>query len=128
MRRESGDRHRNPTLAAQSATDRLYEFWKQAGDEFKIPVNLQERGGLSDRQPDLGRRAHARWSWPMGDNDHCSERSADGSKLPEFVQVSAFVAEGADQHVSDFEIGGSAEHRLTLTPPSPVRRALHKNT
>ena len=28
---------------------------------------------------------------PWGDNDHCSERSADGAKLPEFVDVSTFV-------------------------------------
>jgi glutamate carboxypeptidase len=28
---------------------------------------------------------------PSGDNDHCSERSADGSKLPEFVLPASFV-------------------------------------
>jgi glutamate carboxypeptidase len=28
---------------------------------------------------------------PWGENDHCSERSADGSKLPEYVEVSSFV-------------------------------------
>jgi glutamate carboxypeptidase len=72
-------------------TDRLYEFWRQAGDELEIPVNLQERGGLSDGNligdavPTLDGRG------PWGDNDHCSERSADGSKVPEYVEVSSFV-------------------------------------
>ena len=28
---------------------------------------------------------------PWGDNDHCSEWSPDGSKLPEFVEVASFV-------------------------------------
>jgi glutamate carboxypeptidase len=28
---------------------------------------------------------------PWGDNDHCSERSLDGAKLPEFVDASTFV-------------------------------------
>jgi len=28
---------------------------------------------------------------PWGDNDHCSERSADGSKLPEYIEVTSFV-------------------------------------
>ena len=28
---------------------------------------------------------------PWGDNDHCSERSPDGSKVPEYVLVSSFV-------------------------------------
>ena len=32
---------------------------------------------------------------PYGDNDHCSERSADGSKLPEYVEVRSFVPKAA---------------------------------
>jgi glutamate carboxypeptidase len=73
------------------ATDRLYEFWKQAGDELNIPVNLQERGGLSDGNLIWDAVPTLDGLGPWGDNDHCSERSADGSKLPEFVEVSAFV-------------------------------------
>ena len=32
---------------------------------------------------------------PWGDNDHCSERSADGSKLPEYVDATSFVPKAA---------------------------------
>jgi glutamate carboxypeptidase len=32
---------------------------------------------------------------PWGDNEHCSERSPDGSKLPEFVTVNSFVPKAA---------------------------------
>ena len=77
------------------ATDRLYEFWKQAGDELSIPVNLQERGGLSDGNLIWDAVPTLDGLGPWGDNDHCSERSADGSKLPEFVEVSGFVPKAA---------------------------------
>src|SRR5436190_3307039 len=30
------------------ATDRLYRFWKQAGDDLGFPIGSEERGGLSD--------------------------------------------------------------------------------
>ena len=73
------------------ATDRLYKFWKQAGDELQIPVNLQERGGLSDGNLIWDAVPTLDGLGPWGDNDHCSERSPDGSKLPEFVEVSGFV-------------------------------------
>ena len=74
------------------ATDALYEFWKQAGDELKIPVNLQERGGLSDGNLIWDAVPTLDGLGPWGDNDHCSERSADGTKVPEFVELSGIVS------------------------------------
>jgi glutamate carboxypeptidase len=73
------------------ATDRLYEFWKQAGDELQIPVSSEERGGLSDGNLIWDAVPTLDGLGPWGDNDHCSERSPDGSKLPEYVEMSAFV-------------------------------------
>jgi len=73
------------------ATDELYQFWKQAGDELPIPVNLEERGGLSDGNLIWDAVPTLDGIGPWGDNDHCSERSHDGSKLPEFVELSSFV-------------------------------------
>ena len=74
-----------------SATDRLYNFWKAAGDELKMPINLQERGGLSDGNLiwDAIPTLDGLGTW--GDNDHCSERSADGTKVPEYIEMSGFV-------------------------------------
>ena len=82
---ESGPWPRN------AATDRLYGFWKQAGDELKLPVNMQERGGLSDGNLiwDAVPTLDGLGTW--GDNDHCSERSADGTKVPEYIEISGFV-------------------------------------
>lgn len=74
-----------------AATDRLIDLWQRTGRQLKLPVGLEERGGLSDGNllwdvvPTLDGLG------PWGDNDHCSERTPDGSKLPEFVEVSSFV-------------------------------------
>lgn len=74
-----------------AATDRIYQFFEQAGQETGYPINLQERGGLSDGNLiwDAVPTLDGLGSW--GDNDHCSERSADGSKVPEYIEVSGFA-------------------------------------
>jgi glutamate carboxypeptidase len=72
-------------------TDGLYGVWKQAGDELGMPVNCEERGGLSDGNLIWDAVPTLDGLGPWGDNDHCSERSPDGAKLPEFVDVSTFV-------------------------------------
>ena len=82
---ESGPWPRNP------GTDGLFELWKQAADEIGMAVNGEERGGLSDGNPIWDAVPTLDGLGPWGDNDHCSERSADGSKLPEFVEASGFV-------------------------------------
>lgn len=72
-------------------TDQLFECWRAAGEETDYPTNLQERGGLSDGNLIWDAVPTLDGLGPWGENDHCSERSADGSKLPEFVEVSSFV-------------------------------------
>jgi glutamate carboxypeptidase len=73
------------------ATDALYQVWKQAADELGFPVNCEGRGGLSDGNLIWDAVPTLDGLGPWGDNDHCSERSPDGSKLPEFVEASSFV-------------------------------------
>jgi glutamate carboxypeptidase len=72
-------------------TDHLFRFWKTAGEELGIPTNYEERGGLSDGNLIWDAVPTLDGLGPWGDNDHCSERSPDGSKLPEFVEVGTFV-------------------------------------
>jgi glutamate carboxypeptidase len=72
-------------------TDRLATFWCQAGMELGVPVNLEQRGGLSDGNLIWDAVPTLDGLGPWGDNDHCSERSADGSKVPEYVDVTSFV-------------------------------------
>ena len=77
------------------ATDRLAALWQQAGVELGIPVNIEQRGGLSDGNQIWDAVPTLDGLGPWGDNDHCSERSADGSKVPEFVEISSFVPKAA---------------------------------
>jgi len=74
-----------------AATDRLFEFWRAAGEELNYATNLQERGGLSDGNLIWDTVPTLDGLGPWGDNSHCSERSPDGNKLPEFVEASSFV-------------------------------------
>jgi glutamate carboxypeptidase len=78
-----------------AATDRLFDYWRQAGELTGQPTNVQERGGLSDGNLIWDAVPTLDGLGPWGDNSHCSERSADGSKLPEFVLRSSFVPKAA---------------------------------
>ena len=72
-------------------TDRLATLWMEAGKEMGRLVNVEERGGLSDGNQIWDAVPTLDGLGPWGDNDHCSERSADGTKIPEYVEVSGFV-------------------------------------
>jgi len=85
----------SPPWPRNPDTDRLAAVWQEAGLELGIPVNVEERGGLSDGNLIWDAVPTLDGLGPWGDNDHCSERSADGSKLPEYVEVSSFVPKAA---------------------------------
>lgn len=76
-------------------TDRLAEIWCETGKELGLPVGVEERGGLSDGNLIWDAVPTLDGLGPWGDNDHCSERSADGSKVPEYVEVTSFVPKAA---------------------------------
>ena len=88
------------------ATDRLYKLWQQAGDKLGAPVGCEERGGLSDGNLIWDAVPTLDGLGPWGDNDHCSERSPDGSKLPEFVEVSSFVPKAVLNTVAILKLVG----------------------
>jgi glutamate carboxypeptidase len=75
-----------------AASDRLADVWREAGVELGIAVGSEARGGLSDGNLLWDSVPTLDGLGPWGDNDHCSERSSDGSKLPEFVEMSTFVS------------------------------------
>jgi len=74
-----------------AGTDHLYGIWKEAANELDSPTGGEERGGLSDGNLTWDAVPTIDGLGPWGDNDHCSERSADGSKVPEFVEVPSIV-------------------------------------
>jgi glutamate carboxypeptidase len=80
-----------PPWLRNPGSDHLFKLWQKVGARLSYPLQSEERGGLSDGNllwrivPTLDGLG------PWGDNDHCSEKSADGLKTPEFVKVSSFV-------------------------------------
>jgi glutamate carboxypeptidase len=74
-----------------AGTDKLFELWNRAGARLGMGVGPEERGGLSDGNFIWDAVPTLDGLGPWGDNDHCSERSADGSKVPEYVEISSFV-------------------------------------
>lgn len=76
-------------------TDKLAELWCATGKELGLAVNIEQRGGLSDGNLIWDAVPTIDGLGPWGDNDHCSERSADGSKVPEYVDVTSFVPKAA---------------------------------
>lgn len=69
----------------------LFKIWQEASAEVGIHFVEQSRGGLSDGNLVWDAVPTIDGLGPWGENDHCSERSADGSKLPEFVEIDSFA-------------------------------------
>jgi len=82
--------NRCPPWPRNPATDRLFGLWKEVGESLGMKIGVEERGGLSDGNLLWDAVPTLDGLGPWGDNDHCSERSPDGSKTPEFVEVSSF--------------------------------------
>ncbi len=78
-----------------AATARLTACWQAAGAGLGLPVVVEARGGLSDANylHDLAPTLDG--LGPAGGNAHCSERSLDGSKLPEYVERDSFAPKTA---------------------------------
>lgn len=75
--------------AANSRT--LFAAWAAAGEALDMPVIAVPRGGLSDANYlcSLGPTLDA--LGPVGGRAHCSERSADGSVVPEYLEPQSLV-------------------------------------
>jgi glutamate carboxypeptidase len=74
-----------------AGTDSLFDLFERTAKHLGVPMGRQERGGLSDGNLIWDAVPTIDGLGPWGDNDHCSERSADGSKLPEYIEVSGFA-------------------------------------
>lgn len=80
-----------PPWPRNAASDKLIALFADAARDLGCTITREERAGLSD----------ANFIWqtvptldglgPSGDNAHCSERSADGSKEQEYVERASFV-------------------------------------
>lgn len=76
-------------------TSGLFDCWEAAAEVFGETVRSVPRGGLSDANHLAGLGPVLDGLGPSGGNAHCSERSADGSKVPEFIATETVVLKAA---------------------------------
>ena len=84
-----------PAWASTDSSLELFEHWKSASEKLGLSVKTVSRGGLSDANYLCTLGPTLDGLGPSGGNAHCSERTADGSKLPEYVELDSFVPKAA---------------------------------
>jgi glutamate carboxypeptidase len=72
-------------------TEALFHAWEKSAARLGFSAVAEKRGGLSDANYLCALGPTLDGLGPVGGNAHCSERSADGGKLPEFVEADSFV-------------------------------------
>ncbi|MCP5517149.1 MAG: M20/M25/M40 family metallo-hydrolase [Verrucomicrobiales bacterium] len=82
---------RSPAWPRNPGSEALYRIWSETGTALGDRLAREERGGISDGNLLCAHVPTIDGLGPGGDNDHCSERSPDGSKLPEYLDVRSFV-------------------------------------
>jgi glutamate carboxypeptidase len=89
------------------ATDRLAAIWHEVGARLGTQVDSEERGGLSDGNLVWDAVPTLDGLGPWGENAHCSERTADGSKVPEYVELSGIVPKALVNTLAIIELANS---------------------
>jgi glutamate carboxypeptidase len=81
----------SPAWKEDSAAAVLAQHWHHAAASLGRQLRSVSRGGLSDANYLCHLGPTLDGLGPSGGNAHCSERTADGSKLPEYVETDSFV-------------------------------------
>lgn len=85
----------SPAWPGGQRTLDLFGHWSSAASELGLGARSVPRGGLSDANYLCHLGPTLDGLGPSGANAHCSERSADSSKIPEFVETDSFVPKAA---------------------------------
>jgi glutamate carboxypeptidase len=85
----------SPPWPRNDGTTRLFDLWQQSGRDLGLTIVREERGGISDGNFICHKVPTIDGLGPNGDNAHCSEQSADGSKEQEYVDEGSFVPKAA---------------------------------
>lgn len=85
----------SPAWPASEANAPLVAHWIAAARELGLTALPVSRGGLSDANYLCHLGPTLDGLGPSGANAHCSERCADGGKVPEFVEPDSFVPKAA---------------------------------
>ncbi|HUR44844.1 MAG TPA: M20/M25/M40 family metallo-hydrolase [Candidatus Saccharimonadales bacterium] len=83
--------HESPPWPRNEKSDKLFAVFQETARSLGHIVVPQQRGGLSDGNLICHAVPTLDGLGPWGENDHCSERTPDGSKDQEYVEVSSFI-------------------------------------
>lgn len=72
-------------------SEALFHLWHEAASALGLTAISVPRGGLSDANHLWQLAPTLDGLGPCGGNAHCSERTSDGSKLPEYVEPASFI-------------------------------------
>lgn len=81
----------SPAWPCEDRARRLMEHWQAAAADLGLQAKPVPRGGLSDANYLCHLGPTLDGLGPAGGNAHCSERSADGSKVPEYLETASLV-------------------------------------
>ena len=105
-----------------AATERLLNLWIEASSQLGTSVVGEERGGLSDGNSFWDIAPTLDGLGPWGDNDHCSERSQDGSKaLLNTVAICKLAGGSANELASDAMAHPGGERTEATSNQSPLQ-------
>ncbi len=82
---------KNPAWQENDASKRLFGLYRQAAALIGMGAEPEARGGLSDGNFTWRSVPTIDGLGPEGANEHCSERTADGSKDQEYALIPSFV-------------------------------------
>ncbi len=85
----------SPAWPANDENLKLALHWTQAAEKLGLEILPSRRGGLSDANYLCHLGPTLDGLGPSGGNAHCSERSEDGSKVPEYLQPDTLVPKAA---------------------------------
>lgn len=85
----------SPAWPADERNLKLAAHWTTAAQQLGLEILPSRRGGLSDANYLCHLGPTIDGLGPSGGNAHCSERSADGSKVPEYLQPETLVPKAA---------------------------------
>lgn len=81
----------SPAWPASSSALAILEHWLGAALALGVGIKNVSRGGLSDANYLCNLGPTLDGLGPSGANAHCSERTDDGTKVPEYVEADSFV-------------------------------------
>ncbi|MBA4147748.1 MAG: M20/M25/M40 family metallo-hydrolase [Verrucomicrobia bacterium] len=98
----------SPPWPRNNGTDRLFSIFSEVSSELGLRVVREERGGISDGNFICHVMPVLDGLGPNGDNGHCSEQSADGSKEQEYIDVTSIIPKAALNTLAILRLAQSA--------------------